>query len=192
MIDLQPAAERLGQVVAAVRDDQLGSPTPCVEASLGDLIDHIGTLAVAFTGVARKDQAGPGAGGPPPPPSAANLEEGWRQRIVDDLRRLAAAWAEPGSWDGMTTAGGIDMPAPVAGLVALDELVVHGWDAAVSSGQPYRVPDEEVEAASSFAASVEGPRDGTLFGPAVEVPHDAPPLDRLLGLTGRDPRWAVR
>jgi hypothetical protein len=28
-----------------------------------------------------------------------------------------------------------------------------------------------------------------LFGPVVPVPADAPLFDRLLGQTGRDPRW---
>jgi hypothetical protein len=32
-------------------------------------------------------------------------------------------------------------------------------------------------------------RDG-LFGPVVEVPDDAPLLDRVIGLTGRDPAWS--
>jgi hypothetical protein len=41
----------------------------------------------------------------------------------------------------------------------------------------------------SFVAGFDVPRDGTLFGPIVEVPDDAPALDRLLGLTGRDPSW---
>ena len=31
-----------------------------------------------------------------------------------------------------------------------------------------------------------------LFGPVVPVPDDAPPFDRLLGQTGRDPAWAAR
>ena len=35
----------------------------------------------------------------------------------------------------------------------------------------------------------DAPRDGNLFGPVVPVPDNAPPLDKLLGLTGRDPGW---
>ena len=33
--------------------------------------------------------------------------------------------------------------------------------------------------------------DGTLaFGPAVPVPDDAPLLDQVVALTGRDPAWS--
>ncbi len=39
----------------------------------------------------------------------------------------------------MTKAGGVDLPGEVAGLVALDELVVHGWDVARATGQAYDV-----------------------------------------------------
>jgi uncharacterized protein (TIGR03086 family) len=119
----------------------------------------------------------------------ANLEDGWRARISRDLLVLADAWREPQAWEGSTVAGGIELPADVVGLVALDELVVHGWDLAVATGQPMSPPAEEIDAAMDFVTSIEAPRDGSLFGPVVPVPADAPPLDRLLGLTGRDPAW---
>ena len=75
-------------------------------------------------------------------------------------------------------------------MVALDELVIHGWDLAVATGQPagYDGPglDEVQGMVQHFrSAGVEG-----LFGPAVDVPEDAPQLDRILGLAGRDPGWA--
>ncbi len=31
--------------------------------------------------------------------------------------------------------------------------------------------------------------EGKAFGPRVDVADDAPPLDQLLALSGRDPRW---
>jgi uncharacterized protein (TIGR03086 family) len=122
-------------------------------------------------------------------PDAANLESGWRDRVARDLATLAEAWRDPAAWEGMTSAAGVALPGHVAGLVALDELVVHGWDIAVAIGQPYAPPVDDVEAAMSFVAAFDAPRDGNLFGPVVLVPDDAPALDRLLGLTGRDPKW---
>lgn len=187
MIDIGPAAERTARIVTSVAEERLGAPTPCTDTSVGDLIDHVGAFAPAFTAAARK--AGADRTGPPPPPDAANLEAGWRERISRDLAALADAWREPGAWDGLTAAGGLDMPGEVAGLVALDELLVHGWDIAVATGQPYAPATGEIEAAMSFVESFDAPRDGSLFGPVVPVPATATPLDRLLGLTGRDPSW---
>lgn len=189
MIDLETSASRLATVLATVRDDQLDLPSPSRDLTTGDLIDHIGAFSRAFVHVARKEVVMPGLAGPPPPPSAQHLEPGWRDRIAGDLTTLVEAWRDPAAWTGMTKAGGIDLPGEVAGLVAIDELVVHGWDVAVATGQPYEVSDEEVEATMAFVREVGPTPDRSLFGPAVPVKDDAPPLHRLLGLTGRDPAW---
>lgn len=193
MIDLHPATDRLRGVLAALGDADLFRPTPCPKASVGDLVDHIGTFAVAFGHKAGGTAAdAPGVGGPPPPPDAGRLGPDWRERIDADLAALATAWDDPAAWEGMTTAGGIEMPSEVAGQVALDELLVHGWDVAVAAGQPYEVSDEEVAAARSFVDTfADVPRDGMLFGPEVAVGADAPPFHQLLGLTGRDPAWTA-
>ena len=184
MIDISPAAKGMESLLASVSEDQFDLPTPCPDTSVGDLVDHIGTFAAAFTAVAHK--AGRGA---PTPPNAANLEAGWRDRITRDLQACADAWKAPEAWEGVTAVGGIELPCEVAGLVVLDELVVHGWDIAVSTGQPYEPSVADTEAAASFVGSFPAPRDGTLFGPIVPVPASAAPLDRLLGLAGRDPSW---
>jgi uncharacterized protein (TIGR03086 family) len=186
MIDIHPAAQRTASLVSSVADEQLGLPTPCAEACVGDLIDHLGVFAVRFTAAARKESGGRTS---PPRPNRANLEVGWRERITRHLLTLADAWSDPQAWAGSTSAGGIEMPAAMVGLVALDELVVHGWDIAVATRQPYQPPAHEIEAAMGFVTSFDSPRGGSLFGPIVPVADDAPPLDRLLGLTGRDPSW---
>lgn len=185
MIDLEPATTRLAGVIASVADDDLTKPTPCPDATVGDLIDHIRTFSVAFTRSARKE----GRDGPPPKADAANLPPDWRQSTAEALQTLATVWAQPDAWEGMSHAGPLELPAEVAGLVAVDELIVHGWDIAVATGQPYDASGDTVAAAISFVANFEAPRDGGLFGPIVEVPEDAAPLDQLLGLTGRDPHW---
>src|SRR4051794_21749574 len=99
MIDIEPAAKTMTDLLASVSDDQLDLPTPCPNFSVGDLCDHVGTFAKAFTGVAEKDSSRTGA---PPPAASANLEAGWRDRIAGDLQTLVAAWREQSAWDGMT------------------------------------------------------------------------------------------
>jgi uncharacterized protein (TIGR03086 family) len=92
----------------------------------------------------------------------------------------------------MTQAGGQDLPGELAGVIALDEVLIHGWDIAAASGQPYSCAPELLEAVHGFAhgAVAQNP-EGTpgLFGPPVPVSDDAPLLHRVLGLTGRDPAW---
>ena len=92
----------------------------------------------------------------------------------------------------MTSAGGRDLPGEVAGLVALDEIVVHGWDIAVASGQAFTCEPQLLQATLEFVKSTvaQNPNGSPgLFGPPVPVPDSAPLLDQLIGLTGRDPGW---
>ena len=68
-IDLDDAARRLGDLVAAVTDDQLAGPTVCPAYSLGDLVDHVDGLSRAFTAAATKDSATRRRKAPPAMPS---------------------------------------------------------------------------------------------------------------------------
>ena len=54
--DLRPAARLLGELAAGVEDDQLGAATPCPDYTLGDLLDHVNGLSLAFTWAAAKDE----------------------------------------------------------------------------------------------------------------------------------------
>lgn len=192
-LDLEPAARRMAQLVRAVPDALLDAPTPCPDYTLGDLIEHLGGMALAFTAAADKDTGATGGQGPSG--DASRLGPDWREQIPADVTAMAEAWRDPAAWTGMTQAGGLDLPGEVAGLVALDELVLHGWDVAQASGQPYDCEPELLDAVHGFVAQFSGPgqeadREG-LFGPVVAVPPDAPLLDRVLGLSGRDPAWVT-
>lgn len=188
--DLAPAASAVAAVVAGVRDDQLDGPTPCPDMTVAALLDHLHGLARAFTLAAGKS---PEAAGTAPQASADSLVPAWREEIPARLHALARAWADPQAWTGMTGAGGIELPGEVAGTVALDEIVLHGWDLAAATGQTFAPDDAAVEAVYGFTAAMSAPgqeagREG-LFGPVVAVPEDAPRFERALGFAGRDPRW---
>jgi uncharacterized protein (TIGR03086 family) len=182
--DLGSAARRMAGIVEAVPDDAVGRPTPCERYTVGDLLDHIGGFALAFTAAAAKQ---PLEGGPSG--DAANLDADWRIRIPRDVLTLAEAWRDPVTWTGMTGAGGVELPGEVAGIVALDELVIHGWDLARATGQPAAYDGPELEAVYAMVQQFRSSGIEGLFGPPVAVPDDAPVLDRILGLAGRDPSW---
>ena len=189
--DLHAASDRMTRLLESVADDAMDAPTPCPELPLGALIDHVGGFAKVFAASAKKQLGERTA--QPPDPRAENLEPGWRTRIASDLRALADAWDAPDAWEGMTQAGGQDLPGALAGRIALDELVIHGWDIAQAASQPFACDAATVDEVESTVQQVRGGNDGDipgLFGAVVPVADDAPALDRLLGLTGRDPRWS--
>lgn len=187
-IDFAPAARAVTRIVTGVDDDRLDRPTPCAGLTVADLLDHLAGLTLAFTLAASKE-AMPGSGATF---DGRRLAPGWRTEIPARLDRLAAAWSDPAAYAGMTLAGPLEMPAEVAALVVLDEVVVHGWDLARATGQAYDPGDDAVLACLAFAEGFEVPEgagEGP-FGPPIRVPVDAPALDRLVGATGRDPHWA--
>jgi uncharacterized protein (TIGR03086 family) len=193
-VDLTPAAQRLADLVAQVRDDELSAPTPCPAYTLGDLVEHVGGLALAFRAAAEKDIASPYVNGTPSG-DAARLQADWRERIAADLAALAQAWAEPDAWTGMTRIANQDAPAEMVGVTVADELVVHGWDVARATGHPYSAEPELLDAALTFLgffASPDAPAGPEVaFGPSRPVADDSATLDRVVALAGRDPAWAA-
>jgi uncharacterized protein (TIGR03086 family) len=189
--DLHAAADRMTRLLEAVPNDAMEVATPCPELPLGALIDHVGGFAKVFAASARKETGELTA--QPPDPSGDNLERGWQARMAADLAALADAWDAPDAWDGMTQAGGQELPGAMAGRIALDELVVHGWDIAQATGQPFNCEAATLGAVEATVQQVRGGNDGDipgLFGPVVAVADDADALERVLGLTGRHAGWS--
>jgi uncharacterized protein (TIGR03086 family) len=182
-LDLEPAARRVEQLLAGIRPEQLTDPTPCADHTVATLLDHLVGLTGAFTDAAHKIVPEGGA----PRPSAERLDPDWRTELPDRLAALVAAWREPAAWEGEATAGGITMPAEMHGVVALDELVLHGWDLARATRQRFSVDAASAHACLEFCRRFSG--TGGLFGPPVEVGEGAPVFHQVLGFAGRDPRW---
>lgn len=191
MLDLGAPATTMTGLIERIEDDQLGQPTPCGERTVGELVAHVLMLAVAFRDAAAKVD-GPTTS---TQPTSAPLElpQGWREIAPGRLSELAAAWRDPAAWDGMTQAGGVRMPGSVTATVANNELVLHGWDLAVATGQRFDVAGPNLEASWEMVSQTPDTPEARqgLFGPVVAVPADASLLDRVLGGAGRDPRWVA-
>nr|WP_041820161.1 TIGR03086 family metal-binding protein [Streptomyces davaonensis] len=188
IIDLGPQTQVLARLVEGVRDEQLMDETPCPDLRARNLLGHLLGLTVAFRDAGRKSLGG--TTDTNPFDAVPDIGPGWREEFPKVFDELAEVWRDPRAWTGMTRAGGFDLPGAVAGAVAIDELVIHGWDLARATGQPYNPDPTALQATYDFQlASKDDPSRGEIFGPIVPVPDSAPLLDRTVGLSGRNPGW---
>lgn len=183
------AAAPLVDIIHHVKPDQLETPTPCSAYDVRGLVNHLLFWGPSLEGAARKEAV------PPPAQDEADLDlvDGdWTIALEAHLNRTAAAWSEAGAWEGVTRMGGpMELPASLIGGMVLGELVVHGWDLARATGQQLTLDDELLSYLyDEVARSAQQGRDMGIYGPEVAVPSTAPTLDRVLGLTGRDPAWS--
>ncbi|MGP3950059.1 TIGR03086 family metal-binding protein [Streptomyces sp. 7N604] len=190
MLDLEPPTRQVALLLDNITDDQLSAPTPCESYSVRDLLGHLLGLTAAFRDAATKT-LGPSTQADPSTTALPPLAGDWRGRLAQQLGELAEAWRDPAAWEGMTQAGGITFPASEAGRVALNEVLLHGWDLARATGQAYTGDEASLRASIALLGRSMDPEDREgMFGPVVEVPEDAPLLDRAVALSGRQPSWS--
>lgn len=183
------AAAHAVPMVRGTADEDLAAPTPCAEYDVRGLLDHLFRVVENFTLLAAKQPSD--FAGPDPERLA---EPDWRARFETETGKLVAAWAEPGAEEGTT--GAMDMPARTVGAMVLLDLTVHIWDLARATGRSFE-PDATVvaELTGEVARMAPTARKMGVFGPEVPLPEaagdpaaDPTPFERLLALTGRDPR----
>jgi uncharacterized protein (TIGR03086 family) len=185
---VKPAAESATRIVREIPPDRLTAPSPCPEWDVRGVINHL----IFWTGrgatAARKEQ-------PPQGPAEDHdftADGDWAELYAAKARESAEAWSEPAAWEGDTSLTGTrpGMPAAIIGGMLFSEYILHGWDLAVATGRQVDFPDELVQAAyDHLVPTAEMGRQYEAFGAEVKVPESAPLLDRLLGLSGRDPQW---
>ncbi len=182
MIDLKPACHRMIGVLAGVTDDQLTWSSPCTEYTVGDLIDHVDQVSRGATALARRAAELPG-------PDAVHLESDWRDRVAQHVLEVGEAWDDPAAWQGSANVPGSDLSNEMWGKITLTELVVHGWDIAKATGQPFDLPEHTLQACLDHVAKfVPNAPVPALWGPPVDVAPDATLLSRILAITGRSLR----
>jgi uncharacterized protein (TIGR03086 family) len=161
-------------VVTRITPDELDRPTPCAHFTVRGVLEHMVGGATAFAAAFRGAAA----------PVAAS--EDLVAALPAALGDLVAAMHEPGALDRTIAAPFGEIPAEAfARFVVLDGLV-HGWDLATATGQPYDPPEPLVDDVMTFASATLDPlRDGDTFAAAVAPPPGATPIERLVAFTGR-------
>ncbi|GAA3828497.1 TIGR03086 family metal-binding protein [Amycolatopsis tucumanensis] len=191
MTDLRPMLERAAReftgLLRAIEPAQLDNRTPCAEYDVRGLLNHLLYWGPWLAAALRREPAPAVTTGE----RDVDLTQGdWLGELCTLVDGLVDTCGRPEALEGTTKFGDAEMPAEMIAGMVLTEWVVHGWDLARATGLPLTV-DPEVAAAlyASAKATAEQAREMKVFGPEVPCGGEAPVLDRLLALTGRDPEW---
>jgi uncharacterized protein (TIGR03086 family) len=184
---LTEAADAAARVVSGVSPEQFDGPTPCTDWDVRALMNHI----ILWTSYSLERRAH----GESVSEELMSTDFAAAPDFAADYRaqldRALAAWADPAAWDRKLDVMGSATPAADVAALNLAEMVLHGWDLAVATGQAYALPEAAAQAAlAAVEANAELFRQYQGFAPAVAVPESASALGRTLAASGRDPRWA--
>ena len=186
MIDLTPACRRMIDLLAGVADDQLIGPSPCTDYTVGDLIEHVDQFCHGFSALAHHDtggRQGTGSGA-----GATHFGPGWRDAVAQHVQELGKAWDDPVAWQGSTNLSGLELSNELWGKIAFTELVVHGWDIAKATGQPFDLPEPTLRACLDHVAEfIPNAPIPALWDSPVDVAPGATLIERIVAITGRTP-----
>ncbi|WP_218828759.1 TIGR03086 family metal-binding protein [Rhodococcus sp. 06-235-1A] len=173
------AAAWVSGLLEAVRPEQLDLPTPCDELDVrhlaGHLVSTVGRL-IAIAELGSPDSVSPWS---------SVHDAGTFDGLVVQAR---AAWADDALLDAPVVVPWGAVPGRSAVWGYARELLLHGWDLAVATGQSADVDPALVHpVAEEFRTMLpaEARVPGVPFGPIVESRPEARPLERLANFSGR-------
>jgi uncharacterized protein (TIGR03086 family) len=174
---LDRAMLQTGAIVARVRPEQGGLPTPCSEFDVRALVNHlVFDIQVFRTMVTGGERGSPGAD---------LIGDDWKQAYDSSTKALMNAWHARGT-DGTMKLGQGELPATWAVGQHHADVAVHGWDLAKATGQSTDLDADIGQAALDWARQNLKPEfRGKAFGPEVPAPESAPLYDRLAAFFGR-------
>ncbi len=167
--------------VAGLREGDLSRPTVNDRWDVGAVVAHLVGGCARYAGVLRGENV-----------DWATLNS---QPVTDPLGQFDAAAARLNDATGalgdrrrQVTIPAGNVPAVVAIAVHATDMLVHGWDLAVATGQDRRLDPDLCEAAIAIISRFPPSTWGNPKYYAARVPSGSTePADRLVALTGRDP-----
>lgn len=187
--------DAFGARVNAVTEQQWTAPTPDTEWRVADLVSHLVTehqwappllhgLDLESAGkVVEGTRSLPVGGG-----VGANLAQEWNEAAVASAD---AVRAEGVAERTVALARG-DTPARQYLTEMSFDLLVHSWDLGVAIGYADPLPGKLVEYVYAAVKEFGDLSASGLFAKPVNVADDAPLIDKLVALTGRDPANPLR
>jgi uncharacterized protein (TIGR03086 family) len=158
--------DQLETLLRAVRDEDLGRPTPCSDWTVSELVDHVIQAPRRFATMVRGDDVDWAA----PTPHVDNPVAAYQE----NAQALCAALAErPDSGPGTDW--------------QCAEIAVHTWDLATALGRSTEAFDVEVaERGRAFMlVSLTDDNRKPAFGPELPAPEEADAYTRIAAFAGR-------
>ena len=176
------ALVRTGAVVAAIADDQWTAATPCADWDVRALVNHLvaGNHWAARLGAGETiaqvgtDLDGDLLGDDPVAAYDASVEP------------AARVFERPGAMNAMCAVSYGPVPGSTYAGHRFIDVLVHGWDLAVATGQDATLPEDLVEACRRVVEPQLALLAGSgMFGATQPIPEDADAQTRLLSTLGR-------
>lgn len=187
-------------VIDRVQPGQLGLPTPCPEMDVRRLLGHLVMVLqrVAAAGRGQDPSTWPGE-------VTGLADDAWAAAWTEAAHEVRGAWTEDATLARDTVLPWATVTGEGALRIYTNEVTVHTWDLARATGQEPEWDEAVLEVslatmqeALPAAGRAEGYEEAKAalppgvpwadpFAPAVEVPEDAPLVDRLVAWNGRRP-----
>lgn len=191
------AATTAGNLIATIDDSELSIPTLCDVFDVAGLLGHLDVVMTRV--VALAEDTDPMA----MPETVPTPRDGWHANWLLRMEHVADAWSDPATLDRTMTLPWASGPGSMLLSTYIAELTVHTWDLGQALGRsaawesdvldtalasylvvlPEANRDERFDAVRKFMPTDWQPP----FHNAVEVPSDAPTIDRIVAWTGRQP-----
>jgi len=170
------------RAVAGVGEKQWSEPTPCSGWDVRQLVNHIvvgNWWAAALVEGRTIEQVGTALDGD-------RLGQVPLDAYDQSAEAAAAAFEAPGALDAPCAVSYGPVPGSVYAGHRFIDILVHGWDVAVATGQDPTLEPALVDACwAEVAPQASMLRASGMFGGDVEVFDDADSQTRLLGVLGR-------
>jgi uncharacterized protein (TIGR03086 family) len=178
------ALEATRPVVAGIDPSQRTEPTPCADWNVGELLNHLvagNWWAAELARGATIDEVGSRLDGD-------QLGDNPLDAYDRSAEAAAAAFEVPGALDAPCAVSYGPVPGSVYAGHRFIDVLIHGWDLAVATGQDRTLDPALVDACwGEVEPQAQLLRGSGMFGGDISFPPRADPQTRLLAALGRRP-----